>query len=100
MSGVNRFIGVYRVISRRERKRTQVLRDFSRGTSAIFAKIPRFIVFYRLFIGNLTHTKYPDRHTTHRGSVESIPGAGGGGGGGCLPSRIGSLPVCSGLHRV
>ena len=44
--GVNRFIGVYRVISGRERKRTQVLRDFSRGTSAIFVNVPRFIVFY------------------------------------------------------
>ena len=74
MSGVNRFIGVHRVISGRERKRTQVLRDFSRGTSAIFVNVPRFIVFYRLFIGNLTHTrKTPDRPTTSRGSVESIP---------------------------
>ena len=59
MSGVNRFIGVYRVISGRERKRTQVLRDLSRGTSVIFVNVPRFIVFYRLFIGNLTHTKDP-----------------------------------------
>ena len=49
-------VGVYRVISARERKRTQVLRDFSRGISAIFVNVPRFIVFYRLFIGNLTHT--------------------------------------------
>ena len=52
-------VGVYRVISGRERKRTQVLRDFSRGTSAIFVNVPRFIVFYHLFIGNLTHTKDP-----------------------------------------
>ena len=56
MSGVNWLIGVYRVISGRERKRTQVLWDFSRGRSAIFVNVPRFIKFYRLFIGNLTHT--------------------------------------------
>ena len=96
MSGVNWFIGVYRVISGRERKRTQVLRDFSRGTSAIFANVPRFIVFYRLFIGNLTHTKDP-RQTHDASGVGRVYS---GGGGGCLPSRIGSLPVCSGLHRV
>ena len=41
-------VGVYRVISGRERKRTQVLRDFSRGTSATFVSVPRFIVFYRV----------------------------------------------------
>ena len=35
MSGVNRFIGVYRVISGRERKRTQVLRDLSRCSGTI-----------------------------------------------------------------
>ena len=78
MSGVNRFIGVYRVISGRERKRTQVLRDFSRGTSAIFVNVPRFIVFYRLFIGNLTHTKDPRQ--THDvsgvGRVYSVWGSG------------------------
>ena len=63
-------VGVYRVISGRERKRTQVLRDFSRGTSAIFVNFPRFIVFYRLFIGNLTHTKDPRQ--THDVSREYI----------------------------
>ena len=71
MSGANRFIGIYRVISGRERKRTQVIRDFSRGTSAIFVNVPRCIMFYRLFIGNLTHTKDPRQ--THDAS-------GGGGG--------------------
>ena len=70
MSGVNRFIGVYRVISGRERKRTQVLRDFSRGTSAIFVNVSQFIVFHRLFIGNLTHTKDPRQ--THDVSMEDI----------------------------
>ena len=88
---------VYRGLSDNIGKRTQENAspsDFSRGTSAIFVNVPRFIVFYRIFIGNLTHTKYPDRHTTHRGSVESIPW-----GVGCLPSRIGSLTVCSGLIR-
>ena len=70
MSGVNWFIGVYRVISVRQRKRTQVFRDFSRGTSAIFFNVPRFIVFYRLFIGNLTHTKDPRQ--THDVSREDI----------------------------
>ena len=69
-SGVNRFIWVYRVISGRERNRTQVIRDFSRGTSAIFVNVPRFIVFYRLFIGNLTHTKGPRQ--THDVSREDI----------------------------
>ena len=88
---------VYRGLSGNIGKRTQVLRDFSRGTSAIFVDVPRFIVFYRLFIGNLTHTKDPHRHTTHRGSVESIPW---GGGGGRVSSFTASLPVCSGLHRV
>ena len=63
-------VGVYRVISGRERKRTQVLRDFSRGTSAIFVNVPWFIVFYRLFIGHLTHTKDPRQ--THDVSREDI----------------------------
>ena len=78
MSGVNRFIGVFRVISGRERKRTQVLRDFSRGTSAIFVNVLRFIVFYRLFIGNLTHTKYPRQ--THDVSGDSRVYSVGGSG--------------------
>ena len=95
MSGANRFIGVYRVISGRERKRTQVLRDFSWGTPAIFVNVPRFIVLYRLFIGNLTHTKDP-RQTHDASGVGRVYSVGVG----CLPSRIGSLPVCSGLHRV
>ena len=77
--GVNRFIGVYRVISRRERKRTQVLRDFSRGTSAIFVNVPRFIVVCRLFIGNLTHTKDP-RQTHDTSGVGRVYSVGGGGG--------------------
>ena len=63
-------VGVYRIISGRERKRRQVLRDFSRSTSAIFVNVPRFIVFYRLFIGNLTHTKDPRQ--THDVSKEDI----------------------------
>ena len=78
MSGVNRFIGVYRVISGRERKRTQVLRDLSRGTSAIFVNVPRFIVFYRLFIGNLTHTKYPPTDTRRIGGRSSLFRGGSG----------------------
>ena len=60
---------VYRGLSGNIGKRTQekqVLRDFSRGTSAIFVNVPRFIVLYRLFIGNLTHTKYPGQ--THDAS--------------------------------
>ena len=85
MSGVNRFIGAYRVISGRERKRTQVLRDFSRGTSAIFVNVPRFIVFYRLFIGNLTHTKDP-RQTHDASGVGRVYSVGGGVG--CLPSLL------------
>ena len=76
MSGVNLFIGVYRVISGRERKRTQVLRDFSRGTSAIFVNVPWFIVFYRLFIGNLTHTKDP-RQTHDASGVGRVYSVGG-----------------------
>ena len=79
MSGVNRCIGVYRVMSGRERKRTQVLRDFARGTSAIFVNVPRFIVFYRLFIGNLTHTKDP-RKTHDVSGVGRVYSVGGGGG--------------------
>ena len=63
-------VGVYQVMSGRERKRTQVLLDFSRGTSAIFVNVPRFIAFYRLFIGNLTHTKDPRQ--THDVSREDI----------------------------
>ena len=100
---------VYRGLSGRERKsfgifpegfigkRTQVLRNFSRGASAIFVNVPRFIVFYRLFIGNLTHTKDPRQ--THDASGVGRVYSVGGGGVGCLPSRIGSLPVCSGLIR-
>ena len=89
MSGVNRFIGVYRVISGRERKRTQVLRDFSRGTSAIFVNVPRFIVFYRLFIGNLTHTKHP-RQTHDVSAVGRVYSVGG---------RVSSFThrLCSGM---
>ena len=67
MSGVNRFTGVYRVISGRERKRTQVLRDFSRGTSAIFVNVPWFIVFYRLFYQQ-PHTHTKDPRQTHDAS--------------------------------
>ena len=92
MSGENRFIGVYQVISGRERKRTQVLQDFSCGTSAIFVNVPGCIVF----LSATSHTrKTPDRHTTSWGRSSLFRG-----GLGCLPSRIGSLPVCSGLHRV
>ena len=76
MSGVNRFIGSYRVISARERKRTQVLRGFPQGTSAIFVNVPRFIVFYRLFIGNLTHTKDP-RQTHDASGVGRVYSVGG-----------------------
>ena len=53
---------VYRGLSGNIGKRTQENASpsgFSRGTSAIFVNVPRFIVFYRLFIGNLTHTKDP-----------------------------------------
>ena len=67
----------YRVISGRERKRTQVLRDFSRGTSAIFVNVPRFIMLYRLFIGNLTHTKDP-RQTHDASGVGRVYSVGGG----------------------
>ena len=60
--------------------------------SLMFRGISCFIVF----LSATSHTrKTPDRHTTSRGSVESIPW-----GVGCLPSRIGSLPVCLGLHRA
>ena len=61
---------VYRGLSSNIGKRTQVLRDFSRGTLAIFVNVPRFIVFYRLFIGNLTRTKDPRQ--THNISMEDI----------------------------
>ena len=92
MSGVNRFIGVYRVISGRERKRTQVLRDFSRGTSAMFVNVPRFIVFCRLFIGNLTHTKDP-RQTHDVSGVGRVYSVGG---------RVSSFThrLSSGMFRV
>ena len=44
----------------------------------LFVNVPRFIVFYRLFIGNLTHTKYPRK--THDvsgvGRVYSVGGSG------------------------
>ena len=69
---------VYRVLSGNIGKRTQVLRDFSRGTSAtcIFVNVPRFIVFYPVFIGNLTHTKDPRQtHDVSRvGRVYSVGG--------------------------
>ena len=69
MSGVNRFIGVYRIISGRERK---IFPGVHRLYSLMFRGLSCFIVF---FIGNLTHTKDPRQ--THRGSVESIPWGGG-----------------------
>ena len=73
MSGVNRLIGGYRVISGRERKRTQVLRDFSRGSSAIFVNVPRFIVFLSSFYRQ-PHTHEISRQThDSSGVVESIP---------------------------
>ena len=96
MSGVNRFIGVYRVISGRERKRTQVLWDFSRGTSAIFVNVPQFIVFYPSFYRQPHTHERPPTDTRRLGGRSSLFR----GGLGCLPSRIGYLPVCSGLHRV
>ena len=57
----------------------------------MFRGLSGFIVF----LSATSHTRNtPDRHTTSRGSVESIPW-----GVGCLPSPIGSLPVCSDLIR-
>ena len=78
---------VYRGLSGNIGKRTQVLRDICRGTSAIFVNVPRFIVFYRLFIGNLTHTKYP-RQTHDVSGVGRVYSVGGGG------------RMCSFTHRL
>ena len=78
MSGVNRFIGVYRVISGRERKRTQVLRDFP-GVHRLYSLMFRGLSCFIVFLSATSHTrKTPDRHTTSRGSVESIPWGGSG----------------------
>ena len=60
-------VGVYRVISGRERKRTQVLRDFSRGTSAIFVIFVRGLSCFIVFLSAKkphTHERPPDGHTT------------------------------------
>ena len=58
---------VYRGLSGNIGKRTQVLRDFSRGTSAIFVNVPRFLVsFYRQ-----PHTHERLRQT-HDVSMEDI----------------------------
>ena len=72
---------VYRGLSGNIGKRTQENASpsgFSRGTSVIFVHVPRFIVFYRLFIGNLTHTRDPRQ--THDasgvGRVYSVRGSG------------------------
>ena len=70
---------VYRGVSGNIGKRTQVLWHFSRGTSAIFVNVPRFIVFYRLFIDNLTHTKDP-RQTHDVLGIGRVYSVGGGGG--------------------
>ena len=67
--GSESVVGVYRAISGRERKRTQVLRDLSWGTSAIFVNVPRFIVFYRLLSATSHTRKTPDRHTTSQGKT-------------------------------
>ena len=89
--GVNRFIGG---LSGNIRKRRGIFPGVHRLYSLMFRGLSCFIVF----LSATSHTrKTPDRHTTHRGvgRVYSV-----GGGVGCLPSRIGSLPVGSGLHRV
>ena len=82
VSGVNRFIGVYRVISGRERKRTQVLQDFP-GVHRLYSLMFRGLSCFIVFIGSLTHTKYPRQ--THDvsgvGRVYSVCVCGGGGGG-------------------
>ena len=66
------------------------------GVHRLYSLMFRGLSCFIVFLSATSHTrKTPDRHTTHRGSGESIPW-----GVGCLPSRIGSLPVCSGLPRV
>ena len=70
---------VHRGLSGNIGKRTQENASssrFSRGTSAIFVNVPRFIVFYRLFIGNLTHTIDP-RQTHDASGVGRVYSVGG-----------------------
>ena len=90
---------VYRGLSGNIGKRTQENASPSGFFPGYIGYIPlmfRGLSCFIVFLSATSHTrKTPDRHTTHRGSVEYIPW-----GVGCLPSRIGSLPVCSGLHRV
>ena len=78
MSGVNWFIGVYWVISGRERKRTQVLRIFPgvhRLYSLMFRALSCFIVFYRQ---PHTHER-PPKDTRRLGGRSSLFRGGGGG---------------------
>ena len=96
---------VYRGLSGNIGKRTQENFGIFPGVHRLYSLMFRGLSCFIVFLSATSHTrKTPDRHTTSRRSVESIPcvcgGPGVGGGVGCLPSRIGSLPVCSGLHRV
>ena len=64
---------VYRGLSGNIGKRTQENASpsgFFPGYIGYIRYVPRFIVFYRLFIGNLTHTKDPRQ--THDVSREDI----------------------------
>ena len=60
---------VYRGLSGNIGKRTQENASPS-AIYSLFVNVPRFIVSYRLFIGNLTHTKDPRQ--THDVSREDI----------------------------
>ena len=74
MSGVNRFIGVYRVISGRERKSFGIFP----GVHRLYSLMVRGL---SCFIGNLTHTKDP-RQTHDASGVGRVYSVGGGGGSG------------------
>ena len=71
---------VYSGLSANIGKRTQENASPRDSTSAIFVNVPRCIMFYRLFIGNLTtHTKDPPTDTRHIGGRSSLFRGGGSG---------------------
>ena len=61
-------VGGYRVISGRERKRTQVLRDFSRGTAAIFVNV------YRVYRVLSSFYRQPHTHERHPTDTRRLKG--------------------------
>ena len=81
MSGVNQLIGVYRGnIGKRTQENARERKSFGifPGVHRLYPLMFRGLSCFIVFLSATSHTrKTPDRHTTSRGSVESIPWGGG-----------------------